>query len=244
MQIANPRQKCVLLRRYKRFLADVRLEDGTELTVHCPNSGSMLGCSAPGSPAVISASNRPGRKYAWTLELVHGATSWIGVNTARTNALVREAIEEGVLDFGHWTTIRPEVVVPGGSRLDFLLEADPPIYLEVKNCSLARDGMAMFPDAVTARGARHLEALMALRRAGLGAALVFCVQREDADVFSPAREIDPHYADTLTRAAAADVTILACQAQMRPDSIRIVRTLPVRLQESEIAATKRRKHKK
>ncbi len=229
MQIASPRKKCVLLRRYKRFLADVRLEDGTELTVHCPNSGSMLGCSSPGSPALISQSQRPGRKYAWTLELVREHGVWIGVNTARTNPLVREAIEQGIIDLGPWKTIRPEVVVPGGSRLDFLLEAVPPIFLEVKNCSLARDGVAMFHDAVTTRGARHLEALMELRQAGQGAAMVFCVQREDAESFRPAREIDPHYATTLARAAASDVTILACQAQIRPDSIRVARMLPVRL---------------
>lgn len=229
MQIANPWQKCLLRRRYRRFLADVLLDDGSTLTVHCPNSGSMLGCSTPGSEAIISRSDRPGRQYPWTLEMVREAGVWIGVNTARTNALVREGIEAGVIDLGPWREIRPEVRVAGGSRLDFLLEGDTPLYLEVKNCSLAVDRVALFPDAVTARGARHLEALMTLRRAGMGAAIVFCVQREDADSFSPARHIDPHYGAMLDQAAAAGVRLLACRALVRPDELRIVGTLPVSL---------------
>ncbi len=221
-------QTGLLCKRYKRFLADVLLKDGQTLTVHCPNSGSMRGCAEPGSPALISRSDYAGRKYAWTLEMVQHQGVWIGVQTGRTNHLVREALENGVInDFGRLRSITPEVKVSDKSRLDFLLEGDQgATYLEVKNCSLAENGSAFFPDAVTSRGAKHLHELVRLAGAGFGAAVLFCIQRSDAALCKPAAHIDPVYAETVAWAAGQGVRFLAYQAEVSPQAIAITRKIP------------------
>ncbi|MGV1100146.1 DNA/RNA nuclease SfsA [Thiovibrio sp. JS02] len=220
-----------LVRRYKRFLADVELADGSLLTVHCPNSGSMLGCLAPGSPVFVSRAENVKRKYGHTLEMIRVGGAWVGINTSLSNRLVGEAIANGVVaELAGIETIRPEVKVSPESRLDFLLvRGQEKIYVEVKNCTLAEAGVALFPDAVTVRGSRHLGELVALRRQGHRACVFFCVQREDVSSFSPAARIDPHYAQTLRQAAASGVEVLAYQAQVGPEEIRVVRGLPVRL---------------
>jgi sugar fermentation stimulation protein A len=229
MLLPSDRQNGTLLKRYKRFLADVQTECGEILTVHCPNSGSMRGCADPGSPVVISHSTNPRRKYAWTLEMVQHNGVWIGVHTGRTNGLVREALEQGVItDFGPITTIRAEITVSGQSRLDFLLEtASGAIYLEVKNCSLVEDRIAFFPDAITTRGTRHLVELAALRTAGHGAAVLFCIQRRDARSFKPAAHIDQKYAQTVAWAQKKGVQFLAYQAEVAPHAIKITGKIPV-----------------
>lgn len=226
-------QTGVLVQRYQRFLADVLLDDGRTLTVHCPNSGSMRGCSTPGSPVLISWSDNPRRKYAWTLEMVWEQGVWIGVHTGRTNSLVREALENGVIDdFGTPTAITAEVRVSAESRLDFLLETDRgPVYLEVKNCSLAENRLALFPDAVTGRGTRHLHELVRLAESGQGAAVLFCVQRGDADRCAPAARIDPVYAETVAWAADRGVRFLAYRAEVRPEAIAIRHSIPFNLLE-------------
>ncbi len=223
------RQFGTLIRRYKRFLADITVESGETLTVHCPNSGSMKGCAEPGSPVMISRSDNPARKYAWTLEMVRHGKIWIGVNTAMTNKLVHEALTNGVIDdFGPIPSIRPEIKVSTRSRLDFLLETKRGrVYLEVKNCSLAENGTAMFPDAVTARGTKHLLELDRLRQEGNECAVLFCVQRSDAERFTPAAFIDPLYAETLWRVKKNGVRILVYQADVRPDEITITTPLPL-----------------
>ncbi len=228
MQLPPVRQQGTLVRRYKRFLADIRLEDGATLTVHCPNSGSMRGCSEPGSPVIISRSDNPRRKYAWTLEMVQNSGVWIGVNTGMTNNLVHEALELGVIDdFGPVDAIAREVKVSDRSRLDFLVTArGRQTYMEVKNCSLAEEGVALFPDAVTSRGTRHLEELARLCGQGFGAAVLFCVQRGDADRFLPAAAIDPLYAETLHRVHARGVAVLAYRAEVAPDGIQLTTPLP------------------
>lgn len=221
----------ILHKRYKRFLADVLLEDGQTLTVHCPNSGSMRGCSTPGSQVVISHSNGAQRKYAWTLEMVQEQDVWIGVHTGRTNHLVREGLENGVIDnFGSIRSITPEITVSGKSRLDFLLKTDRgPTYLEVKNCSLAEKGVALFPDAVTSRGTRHLHELVRLVAAGNKAAVLFCVQRNDAAFCKPAAHIDPVYAETVIWAANEGVEFIAHRAEVSPQDIRISQPIPFSL---------------
>lgn len=219
-----------MIRRYRRFLADVRLADGDELTVHCPNSGSMRGCVEPGGAVLLSRSANPGRKYPHTMELVQVGGVWIGINTARTNALVREAIAAGVIgELQPAAAIRAEVRVSARSRLDFLIEhgGGRQTYLEVKNCTLAEGRTALFPDAVTSRGARHLEELLALRQVGAGAAVLFCVQRGDTDHFRPATAIDPAYAAGLARAAAGGVQVLAYRATPSPEGIIVTTRLPV-----------------
>ena len=220
-----------LIRRYKRFLADVQLDNDKIITVHCPNSGSMLGCSDPASPVMLSHSENPRRKYPHTLEMVKAGNVWVGVNTALTNLLVREALASGVIqDFGSLDAIRQEVKTSAATRLDFLLEKEGRnIYLEVKNCSLAENRAAMFPDAITARGTKHLTELAALHRQGHGAAVLFCVQRQDAEFFMPAAHIDPLYAETLAKVSAEGVEVLVYQAAVSPGEIKIVRKLAARV---------------
>lgn len=221
----------VLLRRYKRFLADIRLADGSTLTIHCPNTGSMRSCSSPGSMAAYSHSSNPNRKYPHTLEMVHTGTTWVGVNTARTNSLVAEAIEEKrIAEFAGAGNVRREVAVSKGTRLDLALEqSGRTTYVEVKNCSLVENGVAMFPDAVTERGTKHLRELLALAENGHGACIFFLIQRADCDSFRPASHIDPLYSKTLQEVAARGVMVLAYQARVSPASIEIVRRLPCHL---------------
>ncbi len=181
MRFDQPLVRGTLLRRYKRFLADVDL-DGRLVTAHCPNTGSMAGCAEPGMPVWLSPATNPARKLAWTWELVEpGRGVLAGVHTGRANLLVREAIELGrVAALAGYGEIRSEVRYGRGSRIDLLLTADgrPPCYLEVKNVTAAVDGgIGYFPDAVTERGARHLREMAEQCRAGRRAVLVFCVQR-------------------------------------------------------------------
>ena len=219
------------MRRYKRFLADVELGDGSQLTIHCPNSGSMLGCKEPGIPVCFSRSANDKRKYPHTLEMVRVGETWVGINTSLTNSLVREAIEAGrINEFGRVDSVRPEVKVSAKSRLDLLLtKGSQQIYVEVKNCTLAEDGLAMFPDAVTTRGAKHLEELLELKQAGHRAVIFFCVQRMDADTFAPAGHIDPTYAETLGRVVKQGVEAIAYQWRVEPEGIELARQLPVRI---------------
>lgn len=220
-----------LIKRYKRFLADVRLDDGSTLTVHCPNTGTMKTCSTPSSPVKLSVSDNPKRKYPHTLEMIYENNGWIGVNTGLTNKIVAEAIENGDIDeLKNVSKIRREVTVSKGSRLDLLIEqGEGKTYIEVKNCSMAIDRHAMFPDAVTTRGTKHLEELIKLQNKGYGAAIFFLIQRGDADVFSPAKHIDPCYSNTLIKAKMAGVFVLAYQANVNPDGISVKRALPVEL---------------
>ncbi len=229
MQLPPVRQSGTLIKRYKRFLADIALADGTELTVHCPNSGSMRGCSTPGSPVIISKSANIKRKYAWTLEMVQQNGIWIGVNTGLTNRIVREALENGTIDdFGRVESVQPEVKVSDRSRLDFLVQTQTgPVYIEVKNCSLVEENKAMFPDAVTVRGTKHLRELEQLHKGDVRTAVLFCIQRSDGSCFRPAREIDPVYADTLHEVQKNGVHALAYRATVKPDSVTITGKLPL-----------------
>ena len=232
MLLPEERREAVLIRRYKRFLADVRLEDGRELTAHCPNSGAMLGCSEPGSRVVISRSDNPGRKYAWTLEMIRVRDFWVGLHTGRTNALVQEGLETGVINvFRRVRAIRREVRVSPETRLDFLLETSfGPVFLEVKHCSLAEDRVGLFPDAVTARGAKHMRELGRLAAAGERAAVLYCVQRADAKRCAVAAHIDPGYAETVREAMTQGVRFFAWLAEVRPDSLRMTTQIPFSLE--------------
>lgn len=229
MQFTPPLQPAIFLRRYQRFLVDARLPDGQEITVHCPNTGSMRGCLEPGCEIRLSSSANPRRRYPFTLELsrLHGV--WIGVNTSRANALVREALAAGVIsELGPMDSSQAEVTVAPGCRLDFLLRhGQTRTYVEVKNCTLAQGGVALFPDAVTARGAKHLQVLRELRHQGHGAAVLFCVQRQDTQRFAPAGHIDPFYAQALRQAAQDGVGVLAYQAEVREDGVTLRWPLPV-----------------
>ena len=224
-------EQATLLRRYKRFLADVRLPDSRELTIHCPNTGSMRSCSEPGSPVCFSTSDNPKRKYPHTLEMVWSGNTWIGVNTSRSNAIVAEALADGrIQGLQNFDILKREVKTSKGSRLDILLRSGKQkTYIEVKNCSLVENGCALFPDAVTVRGTKHLNELARLVKQGHSAVIFFLIQRGDADRFAPAAGIDPLYAETLSSVHGQGVKILAYRADVQPESIEIVKRLPVTL---------------
>lgn len=228
---AEPLLEGRLLRRYKRFLADVRLEDGRELTVHCPNPGSMKTCSTPGSAVRISDSKNPKRKLPHTLEQVKSGRAWVCVNTALPNAIVASAVARGAIDaLTGYPEQRREVSDGAGSRFDLhLAGAGPPCWVEIKNTTLKEGREARFPDAVTARGTKHLEALMARVRAGERAVQLFTVSRADVSRFRPAWEIDPLYAETLARAADAGVEVFARAVRVRPAGLSLGAALPVAL---------------
>jgi sugar fermentation stimulation protein A len=224
-----------LERRYKRFLADVVFPDGRRLTVHCPNTGGMLGCADPGMQVWLSRATNPARKYAWTWELVEALPGvLVGIHTGRTNALVREAISTGVIpEVSGYPGLKGEVMAGEGFRVDFLLAGhatQPDCYLEVKNVTAAvQDGIALFPDAVSERASRHLRELMTKVREGKRAVLCFCVQRDDVHEVRPADAIDPVYGRTLRKAMAAGVEVLAYAARMSAAEALLYRPVPVRL---------------
>ena len=233
MRFPEPLVSARLVKRYKRFLADVTLDDGTLLTAHCPNTGSMLGCQVPGSRVWLSRSDNPKRKYAYTWELVElDGGVLVGINTGRSNALVREAIESGVIgELGGYDEIRAEVRYGNeGSRADFLLTGDDAdCYVEVKNVTAAvEDGVALFPDAVSVRGTKHLRELMgAVRESAKRAMLCFCVQRTDVHEVRPADAIDPEYGRTLREALDAGVEAVAYRAEMHPEAVILAERVPV-----------------
>ncbi len=225
-----------LLRRYKRFLADVRLDDGTEVVAHCPNPGRMTSCAIPGGRVLLSPANNPRRKLKWTWEIAYAGadgTTAVLVNTGRPNAVVAEALASGAVPgLEAYTTIRPEVRYGERSRVDFLLEGEglPDAYVEVKSVTLlSAPGVASFPDAVTERGRRHLYELDAVRRAGHRAVLIFLLSRGDADVIRPADEVDPAYGATLREVAAAGLTLCGLRARVSPEEVIVTGTVPVAL---------------
>jgi len=231
MKFSTPLIQGHLIKRYKRFLADIELSDGDIITAHCPNTGTMLSCSTPGSAVALSISDNPKRKYPHTLEMVQENSTWIGVNTSRTNGLVADAILNGsISEFGKVASIKREVKTSDHTRLDLkLFCATEEIYVEVKNCSLAENGCAMFPDAVTTRGTKHLNELIRLSGEGKPSCIFFLVQRMDADRFAPASHIDSIYAKTLKEAAAKGVMIIAYQAEVSPSAIEVRHPLPLHI---------------
>lgn len=220
----------VLLARYKRFLADVRLADGRVVTAHCPNTGAMTGVSAAGSRCWVRSAASTNRKLPFTLEAVEADGTMVGVNTANPNTLAEAAVRAGLFDeLGPFERLRREVAYGRNSRIDLLLEGGAGRRLvEVKNVHLVREpGLAEFPDCVTTRGAKHLAELAAVAAAGEGAYMLYLVQRADADRFRLARDVDPAYGEAFDAARAAGVVVLACACEVTAEGIRVVRRLPV-----------------
>jgi sugar fermentation stimulation protein A len=226
-------QPARLLKRYKRFLADIRTEDGEELCIHCPNTGSMLNCMEPGGRIWFSRSSDPKRKLPGTWELSETPQGRLAcINTARANPLVEEALRAGVIgELAGFDRLRREVAYGSErSRVDFCLDyAGEPLYLEVKSVTLgyADSPVAAFPDACTLRGARHLRELAELARQGVRAVLLYCVNLSGIEAVRPARDIDPAYAAALDVARAAGVEVLAYAGGISPEAISLSRRLQV-----------------
>ena len=230
MRFPQPMRHGVLLRRYKRFLADVALDDGTETTVHVPNPGAMLGLNMPGLGVWCSDSGSTTRKLPLTWELVEADGGIVGINTMAPNRLVAEALANDALpELSGYASIRREVKYGEASRIDFLLESPerPACWLEIKNCHLMRTpGLAEFPDCVAARSAKHLRELEAMKAKGDRAVMLFVVQRTDCDRFDTAGDIDPTYARGLIRAAEAGVEVLIYRCEMTIEGVKITTPMP------------------
>lgn len=231
MKLPEPLLHGTLIRRYQRFLADVELDDGRVVTAHTPNTGSMMGCAVPGNRVMLSTSSNPGRKYPHSWELVHADGCWVGINTLLPNRLVWEGIENGTIaELGGYNAIRGEAPYGNGSRIDLLLSGTHgKCYVEVKNVTLVEGGTALFPDAVTARGQKHLRELMEVVRQGHRAVNFFVVQRGDGERVSPADGIDPGYGALLREAAQAGVELLAYRATVTASEISLTERLPILL---------------
>lgn len=224
-----------LLRRYKRFLADIELANGEQMTIHCPNTGSMLNCMREGGRVWFSRSNDPKRKLPGTWEISETPQGRLAcVNTGRANGLVEEALRAGrISELAGFTALRREVAYgQEGSRIDFRLEfPEGPAYIEVKSVTLGYPdtAVAAFPDAVTQRGAKHLRELAALAREGIRAVQLYCVNLTGIEAVRPAEEIDSAYADALRTAVADGVEVLAYGTHLDAGQIYIDRPLPVLL---------------
>ena len=221
-----------LVKRYKRFLSDHRLESGEVITASCPNTGTMLGLTTPGSATWLVHAPSPTRKYDYRWELIEDEGTWVGINTGRPNALVEEAIRTGVItELAGYADLRREVKYGTNSRIDLLLEdpGRPQAFVEVKNCHLRRQaGLAEFPDSITTRGAKHLDELAAQVALGHRAVMVFCVQRADCDHFDVAADIDPGYAAAFQRARAAGVEALAYVCHVSAETIALTHSIPIK----------------
>ena len=224
-----------LLKRYKRFLADVTLDGGETITASCPNTGSMIGLTEPGLSVYVSAYDSPTRKYRHTLELIEvaqkGKTTLVGINTALPNRIVTEAITAGrIPQLSGYAGLKGEVKYGVNSRIDILLDDQKRglCYVEVKNVHMLRKpGLAEFPDSVTERGAKHLVEMSAMVASGHRAVMVYLVQRGDAKQFTLASDIDTNYAQAFAKARAAGVEALACRCQITPAGIAIKDLIPI-----------------
>lgn len=232
MNFPDPLIKATLIERYKRFLADVALEDGSVVTAHCANTGSMLGVREPGAEVWLSPARNPERKLKYTWEMIRVGDGLVGVNTAHPNRIVEEGILAGkVAELADYREARREVKYGRNSRIDVLLGAPDrrDCYVEVKNVHLRRESAAEFPDAVTARGAKHLGELADMVEKGARALMFYLVQREDCDAFTVAADIDPDYADALDKALERGVEAVCYACRLTPESIELDRPLPLDL---------------
>jgi sugar fermentation stimulation protein A len=221
-----------LIKRYKRFMADVKLRNGHVVTAHCPNSGSMLACSEPGRRVYLSRHNNPKRKLKYTWEMIEMPSSLVGVNTMVPNQLVKTSVLAGKIPaLSGFDQVRPEVRYGENSRIDLLLEkGDERCFVEIKNCTLVTDGVACFPDAVTSRGLKHLKELQNQVRSGDRSVMFYLIQRMDAKLFRPADHIDPAYGNELRKALKNGVEIMVYDVKLDFEGIRLNRTLPFELQ--------------
>lgn len=235
MDFPDPLVRGKLLKRYKRFLTDVELDNGEVVVAHCANPGSMLSVNEPGSEIWISPARNPERKLRWSWELTKVGDALVGINTAIPNGLVEEAILDGTIkELQGYASLRREVKYGKNSRIDILLEDDSKpaneqkCYVEIKNVTMRRDldgGPAEFPDSVTSRGAKHLVELADMVREGHKAVMMYLVQRGDADAFTIADDIDPEYAKGLKVAMKAGVEVLCYACDVSPERVTVTRRI-------------------
>lgn len=236
MQFSQPLLRGTLVKRYKRFFADVALAEGSLVTAHCPNPGSMLSVSAPGSVVWLSETSNPARALHYTWELVEVGGTLVGINTGLPNRLAVEAVQDGAIPaLAGYARLRREVRYGTGSRIDLLLEDDqrPTCFVEVKNVTLRRGGGAMdpieFPDSVTERGLKHLHELIAVVQTGQRAVMLFVAQRSDAPLFRVAADIDARYAQALQQAVVAGVEVLCYSCDVSLAGVRVTAPVAVEL---------------
>ncbi|MEG3135211.1 DNA/RNA nuclease SfsA [Rouxiella sp. T17] len=232
MQFYPPLQSATLIKRYKRFLADVVTPDGRELTLHCANTGAMTGCATPGDTVWYSTSDNPKRKYAHSWELCQTQLGhWICVNTLRANQLVREAIEQQrIVELSGYSKLASEIRYGSeNSRIDLLLQAEgrPNCYIEVKSVTLLQQGCGYFPDAVTLRGQKHLRELEAMAKQGQRTVLFFAVLHSGIESVAAAHHIDPRYAELLTQVQKNGVEVMCYGAELSAEGIQLAERLPL-----------------
>lgn len=230
MRFPDPLLPGTLVRRYKRFLSDVTLASGTEVTAHCANPGSMLGLAEPGAAVWLSPARNPGRKLRFTWELVRIGEGLVGVNTAHPNRIVEQAVNtQAIPELTGYAAARREVKYGSNSRIDLLLRSDgrADCYVEIKSVTLRRHGPAEFPDAVTARGTKHLGALSEMVQGGARAVMFYLVQRGDCRAFTIAADIDPKYAEAFAAARAQGVEVICYACRLTTEAIEIAGKLPV-----------------
>nr|WP_319266601.1 DNA/RNA nuclease SfsA [uncultured Draconibacterium sp.] len=219
-----------LIKRYKRFLADIELDTGEVVVAHCTNSGSMKSCLENGAEVYLTPVDDPKRKTKFTWEMIKINGDWVGINTGNPNKLAFEAISAGhIPGLEEYTTVRREVKF-GDSRFDVFAEnKQEKCFVEVKNVSMKQNDYALFPDAITTRGQKHLKTLIEVKKQGMRAVMLYIIQRSDVEIFAPAKEIDPEYAALLKEAFAAGVEIFPMQAKVTPHKITLVKKLPFEL---------------
>lgn len=229
MKFEIPLNPGKLIKRYKRFLADIELDSGEIITAHCPNSGSMKTCDNPGWKVMLSESDNPKRKYKFTWEMVHNGKCWVGINTIIPNIISEKAIKSNdIPELSGYDEIKREVKYGNNSRIDILLKSGNELcYVEVKNVTLVEeDGNYYFPDSVTNRGLKHLHELMEMKKQGHRAVMMFVIQRSDGKIFKPAAHIDQKYAEGLKNAYENGVEILVRQADVTPTEINLNKKIP------------------
>ncbi|MDX8339680.1 DNA/RNA nuclease SfsA [Draconibacterium sp. IB214405] len=219
-----------LIKRYKRFLADIELDTGEIVVAHCTNSGSMKSCLENGAEVYLTPVDDPKRRTKFTWEMIKINNDWVGIHTGNPNKLAFEAISNGLIPgLEGYTTVKREVKF-GDSRFDVYAENDTEkCFVEVKNVSMKQDEFALFPDAVTTRGQKHLKTLIEVKKQGMRAVMLYVIQRSDVHIFGPAKEIDPDYAALLKQAWEAGVEIFPMQAKVTPEEITFVRKLPFQI---------------
>jgi len=230
LKFESPLIEGVLIKRYKRFLSDVKLDTGELLTVHCPNTGSMTHCAEPGWKVFLSKSENKKRKYAHTWEMaINDQGHWIGINTNNANKVVKDALQNRkIVELAEYSQIKTEYKV-GDSRIDFFLQGDgmPDCYLEVKSMTLCENSLGLFPDAVTQRGTKHANELAELAKLGHKAVLLFCAQHSGISHFNIASHIDQNYAHAVSEAQKVGVEVICYACNFSSDFIELAQSIPI-----------------